>query len=458
MACSPGNESLRKQYKIKCNIGHGAFGHVKLAQHRFTGIPVAIKTMENSKKHTRIITAEMATLQSLQHPNIIRLFQIITTQKHSYFVTEYAPGGNLAQLIKKGGRLQEEKAQKLFGQMVSAIRYCHHIDIIHRDLKPHNILLDAEENVKVADFGLARRCRAGTVLQGRCGTNIFNAPELVLGEGYDGKKADVWSLGVVLYFITIGYHPFKGSTREDTEGNITRGNYVVPSHVSGQLENVIHQMLTVVPERRSCIEDIEQHPWVMKCEDIPRDTYPDPKVLDILSDLGFDVNVILESLHKRKYDEMMGTYLIIKEQVRKGIKIDCNTLPKPADPDPTPPPSPLCRLKRRASEPIFDVHHSQPSPQHKADILTLLERKLAKSASLPQYCPQKKIPPCSHDLFSITAAIPCIDNSILEELDSDMEAASSPKNIGYFNRLHKRIGACLSKLCCCFLRNSKTQS
>ncbi|ERE90863.1 sperm motility kinase W-like protein [Cricetulus griseus] len=421
--------------------------------------------MENVKRHIRMIAAEMATLQSLHHPHIIRLFQIIMTQKHSYFVTEYAPGGNLAQLVKKDGRLPEEKAQKLFGQMVSAIKYCHHIDIVHRDLKPQNILLDAEGNVKVADFGLARRCRTGTVLQGRCGTSIFNAPELVLREGYDGKKADVWSLGVVLYFITIGYHPFKGRSLKDTEGNITRGSYEIPSHVSGQLENLIHQMLTVAPEKRPSIEDIEQHPWVMKCEEnIPHDTYPDPKVLDILGDLGFDVNVILESLRKKKYDEIMGLYLIIKEQVRKGIAIDCNSFPKLPDPDPTPPASPAVNfVKRRASEPIFDLFQSQTTPQHQHDILTLLDQKLARSASLPQ-CLQKKIPPCSHDpslcrtdiALSIGSSIPEMKMSLPlpPEPDNDMEETSSSGNIQCFERLHERIRTCLSKLCCCFPRSS----
>ncbi|CAH6884927.1 putative sperm motility kinase W [Phodopus roborovskii] len=463
MACLLRNDSLKRQYKIKCNIGHGAFGYVKLAQHRFTGAQVAIKSIENIKKHIRIITAEMATLQSLQHPNIIRLFQIITTQKHCYFVTEYAPGGNLFQLIKKGGRLQEVRAQKLFGQLVSAIRYCHQIDIVHRDLKPQNILIDAEGNVKVADFGLARRCRAGTVLQGRCGTNIFNAPELVLREGYDGKKADVWSLGVVLYFITIGYHPFKGSTLKETEGNIIQGSYFVPAHVSAQLENLIHQLLTIAPEKRPSIEDVEQHPWVIKCEEnIPGNTYPDPKVLDILIDLGFNINDILESLQKRKYDEMMGTYLIIEEQVRKGVWLDCTTLPKPEYTDPTPPPTPVPCLKRRASEPIFGFLPSQPLQQNQPDILTLLERKLARSASLPQCCPQRKIPPCSCAPLYKPGAHPCISSSIPEEimslppkLDFDMEAISPPQNTGCFKRLHRRIRTCLS--CCCLPRSSETQ-
>ncbi|XP_051046636.1 putative sperm motility kinase W [Phodopus roborovskii] len=413
MACLAKKDSLGRQYKLKGDIGQGAFGCVNLARHRFSGTRVAIKSVENLRERLRMIMAEIETLQLLQHPNIIQLFQIIVTKKHTYIITEYASGGNLAELVRKGGRLQEEKAQKLFGQMVSAIRYCHDRDIIHRDLKPHNILLDSEGNIKVADFGLARRCRAGTMLQGRCGTKLYNAPELIVREGYDGKKADVWSLGVVLYIITIGHHPFKGSSPKESDGNIIRGSYELPSHVSGKLENLIHQMLTVVPEKRPSIEDIEQHPWVVKCEeDLPDDTYLDPYILDLLDNLGFDANAILESLQKRNYDEMMGTYLIIKEQVRKGTELDFTTLPRHVGLVLTPTPLPARRLKRRASEPIFGILHRQAS---QPDRPKLLGRKLARSASLPQYGPQREIPTCSHAPLSRTSTATCLRGSILKE-------------------------------------------
>lgn len=157
-------------------------------------------------------------------------------------------------------------------------------------------------------------------------------------------------------------------------------------------------MLTVVPERRPSIEDLQQHPQVMKCEEnIPSDTYPDPNILDILSDLGFDANAILESLQKRKCDEVVRAYLI-KEQVHKGLERGCNTAVKPAVSGPTPPPSPAhpsvsgLHLKQRAREPIFGLFHTQPSQQHLPDVLRLSEHKAATGASIPLYCPQKKAP------------------------------------------------------------------
>ncbi|CAO2616764.1 Putative sperm motility kinase W [Lemmus lemmus] len=231
-------------------------------------MPVAIKVVENLKKHLHLVLSEIAALEAMQHPHIIRLYQVLTTTKYCYIITEYAPGGNLYQLIQEEGRVQEEQAQIIFGQLVSAVKCCHDHDIVHRDLKPQNILLDAKGNVKLGDFGLAIRCRAGTVLQGRCGTKCYNAPELVLREGYDGRKADVWSLGVLLYFVTTGHHPFSGSTLKETEKSITNGMYDIPARISGQLENLIHRILTVAPEKRPSIEDIQHHPWVKNPEGV----------------------------------------------------------------------------------------------------------------------------------------------------------------------------------------------
>lgn len=116
------------------------------------------------------------------------------------------------QMVKDKGRLQEVEAKRIFGQILAAVRYCHNLDIVHRDLKPQNILLHAEGNVKVIDFGLAAKTRSGTKLNRRCGTKAFNAPELVQREPYDGRKADRWSLGVLLFYITPATFPSKGKT------------------------------------------------------------------------------------------------------------------------------------------------------------------------------------------------------------------------------------------------------
>ncbi|XP_028718639.1 putative sperm motility kinase W [Peromyscus leucopus] len=470
MDCHPNTKSLNSQYMVQFPIGHGAFGSVQLAYHRLTGIPVAIKVIENLEEDVRFIISEMMALERLYHPNIIRLFQVLATTEHIYFIMELAPGGDLLRRVKKEGRLQEEEAQKIFGQILSAIKYCHDLNIVHRDLKPENILLDEEGNVKLADFGLATSWRPGTLLHQQCGTKRFNAPEQVLGLGYDGKKTDVWSLGVLLYLITTGNHPFQGNTMEEIEGKIVTGSYDIPAHVSGQLENLIHQILTVDPERRPSIEDLQQHPWVMKWN-IPSETLLDPKVLDTLSDLGFNRNDVLESLQNNRYDELMGTYLIIREQARKGLPLEfgCNTSVTSVDVGAAPPVSLVCPSvsglppKRRASEPTFGLLHTQPSHQPLPVVPAAPGQKVARSASMPICCPQKKSPTWSSATLSRGETSLSVSSSIPEEEttpssgnDSDMENAQNPQNIGCFQRLCKRIRACFSRLCC-FSGDQETQ-
>ncbi|KAL6030252.1 hypothetical protein STEG23_005821 [Scotinomys teguina] len=313
----------RSQYSLILTIGRGAFSTVNLAYHHLTRTLVVIKLADNAKSCRQLIQSEVEILQKVRHPNIIRLFEVIETRHRFYVITEYVKGGDLMQQVTEEGRLEEGEAQRVFGQLVSAIKYCHSRDIVHLDLQPDNILLDEEANVKLADFGFATMCRAGTVLLDQCGTKLFNAPEQVLGKGYDGKKVDVWSLGVLLYFITTGYHPFRGSSVEEIEKKITTGSYEFPSHISRQLENLIRQMLTVAPERRPSIEDLQQHPWVTDWDEtLSTDSDPDPDILGILSDLGFNTNDVLESLRGNKYDELMGLYLIIREKARKELESD----------------------------------------------------------------------------------------------------------------------------------------
>lgn len=194
-------------------------------------------------------------------------------------------------------RLKEERSQKISGQQVSAIKYCHDHDVIHRDLKPQNILLDADGNMKLGDFGLATRCRAGTVLQGCCGTKSYS-PRTGTERRLRWEEGRCAESGRLFYFITTGHHPFRESTLKESKRNIIiNGTYDIPAHVLGQLENLIHQMLTVAADRRPFIEDLQQHPWDMKYEEnIPSDTNSDSSILDILSGLGFNANAILESL------------------------------------------------------------------------------------------------------------------------------------------------------------------
>ncbi|XP_028617848.1 putative sperm motility kinase W, partial [Grammomys surdaster] len=366
-------------------------------------------------------------------------------------------------------------ARKIFGQVVSAVKYCHSLDIVHLDIKPQNVLRDEVGNVKLIDFGLATKCTPGTLLNRYCGTRSCFSPEIALRVEYDGKKSDVWSLGVLLFFITIGHYPFRGITVKEVEEKITTGTYDIPSHVPGQLENLIHQLLTVSPEMRPSIENIEKHPWVIKCEvDIPTEINPDYNIIDRLCGMGFDANEIIESLHNKKYNEPMAAYLIIKAQVEKRHE-DTSTASFETDQCPIPPPSPAhpstsgLPLKKRASEPNFSLLHIQPSRKQVPVALTRSQHNVARSVSMPpislEYSENKTSSTSTCALYYGAVAAPSVCNIIEEdelnvppEQDFDIKTPSPPKKTGRFKRVTKRIRACLSRLCCfpC-ARKKKTQ-
>lgn len=465
MDINPIKKTLGSQYRVAFFLGQGSYGRVKLAWHRRTQALVAIKTVEISKDTIRGILSEMTTLESLNHPNIISLYEVLITATGIHFILQYAPGGNLGKLISEEGPLLEEKAKKMFGQVVSAIRYCHSLDIVHRDIKPQNILIDGEGNIKLIDFDQAIKCKPGTLLSKHCGTRDFNAPELVLREPYDGKSSDVWSLGVVLYFITTGYLPFRGNTINEIEQKITTGTYTIPTHLSGHLENLIHQILRVSPEMRPSVEEIENHPWIKKCEfKILPMTDPDYKIIEMLCAMGYKAKDILESLQKKRYDEPMGAYLSLKNHVSKGFDLGSITPAKPGDPCPPPPPSPAhasvfgLPLRRRASEPNFGLHHRPPSREQNPLDLILSGLKMSRCVSMPPiavYYPKKERSTSTRALHSRPVACPCVCNNMSgveiilpPKQDIEMNTSSPPQTMGWFKRFRKGIRDCLSRLCC----------
>jgi 5'-AMP-activated protein kinase catalytic alpha subunit len=253
------------QYVLGKNLGIGAFGKVKLATHAITGHKVAVKILNKAKiKQLGMeekVQREINILHLCTHPHIIRLYEVIDTPTDIFLVNEYVSGGELFDYIVSKGRLSADEARNFFHQIVSGVEYCHFQKIVHRDLKPENLLLDANLNIKIADFGLSNLMRDGDFLRTSCGSPNYAAPEVISGHLYAGPEVDVWSCGVILYALLCGSLPFDDESIPNLFKKIKSGMYSLPSHLSQLARNLIPRMLEVDPMKRITIPEIRLHPW-----------------------------------------------------------------------------------------------------------------------------------------------------------------------------------------------------
>ncbi|CUS12210.1 unnamed protein product [Tuber aestivum] len=266
-AHKPDAEHRLGQYNIIKTLGEGSFGKVKLAVHQVSGQKVALKIISRKKLNNRDMAGrverEIAYLQLLRHPHIIKLYTVITTPNDIIMVIEYA-GGELFEYIVTNGKMTEDSARRFFQQIICAVEYCHRHKIVHRDLKPENLLLDDYLNVKIADFGLSNIMTDGNFLKTSCGSPNYAAPEVISGKLYAGPEVDVWSCGVILYVLLCGRLPFDDDYIPTLFKKIGQGNYSIPHFLSSEARNLIQRMLVVNPLSRITVADIRQDPWFNK--------------------------------------------------------------------------------------------------------------------------------------------------------------------------------------------------
>jgi 5'-AMP-activated protein kinase catalytic alpha subunit len=236
-----------------------------LATHAVTGHKVAVKILNKNKiKQLGMeekVHREINILHLCTHPHIIRLYEVIDTPTDIFLVNEYVSGGELFDYIVSKGRLSADEARNFFHQIISGVEYCHFQKIVHRDLKPENLLLDANLNIKIADFGLSNLMRDGDFLRTSCGSPNYAAPEVISGHLYAGPEVDVWSCGVILYALLCGSLPFDDESIPNLFKKIKSGMYSLPTHLSQLAKNLIPRMLEVDPMKRITIAEIRLHPW-----------------------------------------------------------------------------------------------------------------------------------------------------------------------------------------------------
>ncbi|PFH50349.1 hypothetical protein AMATHDRAFT_145231 [Amanita thiersii Skay4041] len=263
-------------YLLLQTLGEGEFGKVKLGLHTVWGEEVAVKLIRRGNVDSPVrmskIEREIEVLRILKHPNIVRLYDVIETDKYIGIILEYASGGELFDHILAHRYLRERDAAKLFSQLISGVWYIHQKKIVHRDLKLENLLLDRNRNVIITDFGFANRFehRADDLMQTSCGSPCYAAPELVISEGlYVGSAVDIWSCGVILYAMLAGYLPFDDDPANPDGDNINLlYKYIVstplsfPDYISTEARDLLGIMLVPDPSRRASIELIMKHPWL----------------------------------------------------------------------------------------------------------------------------------------------------------------------------------------------------
>ncbi|XP_034654932.1 serine/threonine-protein kinase MARK2-like isoform X18 [Drosophila subobscura] len=310
------------KYKLIKTIGKGNFAKVKLAKHLPTGKEVAIKIIDKTQLNPgslQKLFREVRIMKMLDHPNIVKLFQVIETEKTLYLIMEYASGGEVFDYLVLHGRMKEKEARVKFRQIVSAVQYCHQKRIIHRDLKAENLLLDSELNIKIADFGFSNEFTPGSKLDTFCGSPPYAAPELFQGKKYDGPEVDVWSLGVILYTLVSGSLPFDGSTLRELRERVLRGKYRIPFYMSTDCENLLRKFLVLNPAKRASLETIMGDKWMnMGFEDDelkpyiePKADLADPKRIEALVAMGYNRLEIENSLSQVRYDDVFATYLLL---------------------------------------------------------------------------------------------------------------------------------------------------
>uniref|UniRef100_A0AAY4AP70 non-specific serine/threonine protein kinase n=1 Tax=Denticeps clupeoides TaxID=299321 RepID=A0AAY4AP70_9TELE len=303
-------------YRLLKTIGKGNFAKVKLARHILTGQEVAIKIIDKTQLNPT----------SLQKVRVIfflfpavKLFEVIETEKSLFLVMEYASGGEVFDYLVAHGRMKEKEARAKFRQIVSAVQYCHQKHIVHRDLKAENLLLDADMNIKIADFGFSNEFTDGNKLDTFCGSPPYAAPELFQGKKYDGPEVDVWSLGVILYTLVSGSLPFDGQNLKELRERVLRGKYRIPFYMSTDCENLLKRFLVLNPIKRGTLQQIMKDRWINAgCEEEELKPFVEPELdicdqkrIDVMVGMGYTRDEINEALSKMKYDEITATYLLL---------------------------------------------------------------------------------------------------------------------------------------------------
>ncbi|KAH8549896.1 kinase-like domain-containing protein [Umbelopsis sp. PMI_123] len=255
-------------FDVGQHIGTGKFGRAYIAQEKTSKHVVALKILQKDEIQTAqvfpFLKREIEIQGHLRHPNILRLYGYFHDDEHVYMVLEYAPNGDLYQLLREKKRLSERQTALYMVQVTDAMMYLHTLNVTHRDLKPENVLIGQDGRLKLADFGWAihdPKPRRRTF----CGTLDYLPPEMVESQPHD-QRVDVWSLGILCYELLTGAPPFEDLNEgyTATYEKILNVDYTFPPHVSDLARKFVQKLLKRNPQDRLAVSEIQHDPWICK--------------------------------------------------------------------------------------------------------------------------------------------------------------------------------------------------
>jgi calcium-dependent protein kinase len=294
------NRDIKNDYDFKMELGSGTYGIVYEAICKKSGEKRAIKAiLKDSLEDKETFKNEVAILKQLDHPNIVKLYEIYEYEDTLYLVMEVCEGGELFYYVTKTKYLTEAQAAKIMRQIFSAIAYLHQNKICHRDLKPENFLLkysDDDSCIKLIDFGLSKQLTENELMNDPNGTPFYIAPEIL--EGEYTEAVDNWSLGVLLYIMLSGSPPFFGRDNKEILKAVRKGVYTLSlkpfQKCSGEAKDLISKLLVKTVSKRYTAVQAYNHPWMKQQVD------NENKNLVIESEVIVNIQNFLESKALKK--------------------------------------------------------------------------------------------------------------------------------------------------------------
>ncbi|XP_056906877.1 serine/threonine-protein kinase BRSK2 isoform X5 [Takifugu flavidus] len=369
----------------KSSILSGLPGLVKLGVHCVTCQKVAIKIVNREKLSESVlmkVEREIAILKLIEHPHVLKLHDVYENKKYLYLVLEHVSGGELFDYLVKKGRLTPKEARKFFRQIMSALDFCHSHSICHRDLKPENLLLDEKNNIRIADFGMASLQVGDSLLETSCGSPHYACPEVIRGEKYDGRKADVWSCGVILFALLVGALPFDDDNLRNLLEKVKLGVFHMPHFIPPDCQNLLRGMIEVDASKRLTLEQIQKHTWYIGGKNEPEPEQPvprkvtirslpsaddiDPDVLDSMHSLGCfrDKNKLLKDLLSDDDNQEKMIYFLLLDRKERYPSQEDQNLPPRNEIDPP---------RKRVDSPMLNRHGKRRPERKSMEVLSVTD-------------------------------------------------------------------------------------